>query len=54
MAKADTKYTREVLIKDARYAHVQQDFLGVILHEPMYTLKEADDAINKFFGKKGD
>lgn len=50
--KEETQYTREVLIRDARYAHIQQDFLGAILSKPMYTLSEADEAINKFFNRK--
>lgn len=43
------KYRREVLLRDPRFAQYQQDFLGVVLHKPEYTIAEAERAVKTFF-----
>lgn len=45
------KYTREALLKSQRFAGYQRDFLAVILREREYTMAEAEQAVNNFFGK---
>ena len=43
------KYRREILLRDPRFAQYQQDFLGVVLHKPEYTIAEAERAVKAFF-----
>jgi hypothetical protein len=53
MAKKETnepKYTREVLIKSNKFSHIQKDFLSAILTDDFYTMKQAEQKINKFLG----
>lgn len=47
------KYTREALLQSKRFAGYQRDFLAVVLNKPEYTLKEAEKAVQDFFGKDG-
>lgn len=47
--KQETKYSREVLLKDPLFAEYQPDFLAVVLHEPFYTLAEAQAAVKEFW-----
>lgn len=51
MAK-QTKYKREVLLRDPRFAKYQQDFLRVVLSKPYYTLAEAQKIVKAFFEKE--
>lgn len=52
MAKdKETRYTREALLASNLFAAYQRDFLAAILQETDYTLAEAQDAVNKFFGE---
>lgn len=46
------KFSREVLLKDPRFSKYQQDFLGVILSKPEYTVAEALKAAKAFFEKE--
>lgn len=48
------KFTREALLVSPRYKKYQQDFLGVVLSKPEYTLAEADKAVKAFFEKESD
>ena len=52
--KARKKFTREALLVAPRYKKYQQDFLGVVLSKPEYTLAEADKAVKAFFEKESD
>lgn len=49
MKKNQTKYSREVLLKDPRFAGYQRDFLAAVLNKPFYTLAEAQAAVRKFW-----
>lgn len=49
MKPDETKYSREVLLKDTRFAGYQRDFLSAVLHEPFYTLAEAEAAVKDFW-----
>lgn len=51
-AEKEPRYTREALLRDFRFAHVQRDFLGVILNKPFYTIWEAEKAVSTFFEKE--
>ena len=51
-AKNETTYTREALLASKQFSDVQQDFLGVILSRPTYTLAEARAAVNDFMQKE--
>lgn len=42
------RFTPDALIRSGRYAHVQKDFLRVVLKQPTYTIEEADKAIAGF------
>lgn len=46
----DKAYTREALLKSKRFSHIQQDFLGAVLHKEAYTMQEAEQEVQKFFG----
>ena len=48
MSKAK-KYTREALLRSGRFSSYQQDFLGVILSKPEYTIAEATRIVKAFF-----
>lgn len=48
---AEKRYTREALLRDSRFSGVQRDFLQVILKNPFYTIKEAEESVSHFFGK---
>lgn len=50
MAKNETKYTRETLLKAEEFSNIQKDFLSVLLSEPEYTLAEAQAIVNAYFG----
>lgn len=52
--KTPKKYTREVLLRDRRFARYQPDFLRTVLNKPEYTLAEAEKAVRTFFGKERD
>lgn len=45
-------YTRESLIKSKRFAMFQKDFLAAVLSKQFYTMKEAEKAVEAFFGKE--
>lgn len=47
----EKRYTREALMRDARFSGIQRDFLRVVLKEPFYTIKEAEEAVSIFFRK---
>ena len=47
-----TKYKREVLLKDKRFQCYQQDFLAVVLNKDEYTLTEAEKVVREFFERK--
>jgi hypothetical protein len=49
MKQDETRYIREVLLKDPRFAGYQPDFLAVVLHKPFYTLAEAEAAVKEFW-----
>lgn len=48
--KDEKKYKTEALLKSQRFSYVQKDFLKAILTKEQYTIDEAQEAINKFFG----
>lgn len=48
------KYKTEILLKSKRFKNYQIDFLKALLTEQEYTLKEADQIVEKFFGKEGE
>ena len=53
--KADQKrYKTEILLKSKRFKKYQIDFLKALLTEPEYTLKEAEQIVETFFGKEGE
>lgn len=49
MKQDNTQYSREVLLKDSRFAGYQPDFLAVVLQKPFYTLAEAEAAVKEFW-----
>ena len=49
MKQDNTQYSREVLLKDPRFAGYQPDFLAVVLHKPFYTIAEAEAAVKEFW-----
>lgn len=49
MKKPQPQYSREVLLKDPRFAGYQQDFLAAVLNKPFYTIAEAEAAVKKFW-----
>ena len=48
------KYSREVILRDPRFAQYQKDFLGVILSKSEYTIAEAEKTAKAFFKKERD
>lgn len=50
MAKNETKYTREVLLRSEEFSDIQKDFLSVLLCDPEYTIAEARAIVNNYFG----
>lgn len=46
-------YPREALLKSKKFSGYQRDFLAAVLKKPEYTMKEAEKAVNDFFGKDG-
>lgn len=50
--KTPVKYKTEVLLKSKGFASYQQDFARALLPDPEYTVKEAKEILDKFFGKK--
>ncbi len=46
------KYKTESLLKCKAFASYQQDFARALLPDPEYTLEEAKEILDKFFGKK--
>ncbi len=50
-AVEEPHYTREAILKDKRFAKYQQDFLGVLLKEPEYTIPEALRICQEYFGE---
>lgn len=52
--KSEKRFKREALLKSARFAHVQQDFLKAILKNETYTMAEAEAAVAAFFGGGGN
>ena len=50
--KSEQKYTQEALLRSKEFAHVQRDFLSVLLAKPEYTISEAKKVVEDFFGKK--
>ena len=49
MKKQETRYSRDVLLKDPRFAGYQPDFLAAVLNKPYYTLAEAEAAVREFW-----
>lgn len=49
MKKKETRYRRDILLKDPRFAAYQQDFLAAVLNKPTYTLAEAEAAVKDFW-----
>ena len=47
------KYKTEVLLKSKALSNYQTDFAKVLLTEPEYTVEEAKDLLDQFFGKEG-
>lgn len=47
----EKRYSRESLMRDPRFSNIQRDFLRVVLKEPFYTIKEAEEAVSIFFRK---
>ncbi len=47
------KYKREALLKSKHFKGYQMDFLKALLTEPEYTLEEAKEIVQEFFGKEG-
>ena len=52
--KREKRFKREALLKSARFAHVQQDFLRAILKNETYTMAEAEAAVAALFGGGGN
>ena len=50
--KSEQKYTREALLRSKEFAHVQRDFLSVLLAKPEYKKKKKKKVVEDFFGKK--
>uniref|UniRef100_UPI000ADA600F hypothetical protein n=1 Tax=Clostridium sp. NkU-1 TaxID=1095009 RepID=UPI000ADA600F len=50
--KTPVKYKTEVLLKSKGFASYQQDFARALLPDPEYTVEEAKEILDKFFGKK--
>lgn len=48
------RYSREVILRDPRFAKYQPDFLRVILSKSEYTLAEAERTAKAFFEKERD
>lgn len=46
---AEKKYSRDILLKDPRFAAYQPDFLAAVLSKPFYTLAEAKAAVKEFW-----
>jgi len=46
------KYKTESLLKSKAFASYQQDFARALLPDPEYTMEEAKEILDKFFGKK--
>lgn len=51
-SKSQKKYKREAILKSKRFKGYQKDFLKALLTEPEYTIEEAKEIVEKFFGKK--
>lgn len=51
-SKSQKKYKREALLKSKRFKGYQKDFLKALLIEPEYTINEATEIVEKFFGKE--
>lgn len=51
--KSEQKYTREALLRSKEFAHVQRDFLSVLLAKPEYTISEAKKSRGRFLWKEG-
>lgn len=49
MKKEEIRYSRDVLLKDPRFAGYQKDFLAAVLNKPFYTLAEAEAAVKDFW-----
>lgn len=49
MKQDNTQYSREVLLKDPRFAGYQRDFLSAVLNKPFYTLTAAKAAVKEFW-----
>lgn len=49
MKQDNTQYSREVLLKDPRFAGYQRDFLSTVLNKPFYTLTEAKATVKEFW-----
>lgn len=47
---AEKKYTREALLESKAFSMYQKDFLAVLLKKDSYTLSEAREIIDGFFG----
>ena len=50
--EAEKRYTPKAIMRDKRFAHIQKDFLGIILTKPFYTIQEALKAVSDFFAKE--
>lgn len=51
-SKSQKKYKREAILKSKRFKGYQKDFLKALLIEPEYTINEATEIVEKFFGKE--
>ena len=50
--KEPIKYKTESLLKSKEFASYQQDFAGVLLPDPEYTMEEAKKTLDQLFDKK--
>ena len=47
------KYKTEELLKSKAFSGYQRDFARALLTEPEYTVKEAREIMDRFYGKEG-
>lgn len=52
--EAPVKYKTDVLLNSKAFSGYQKDFARALLTEPEYTLEEAREVLDHFFGKEGD
>lgn len=46
------RYETDVLLNSKAFSSYQKDFARALLTEPEYTLEEAREALDQFFGKE--